>query len=139
MEIVVDIDTLGELHDTCEDGEVVRRHKWGYEKWLVNEDEYCGKLIVLDKKVVSSFHYHKKKKETFIVLSGKIRIGHLLISSEYEPEDDPHEYPLWNDYIIGDKVTFVPMEAHFFSAIDIPSVILEISTHHEDSDTYRIS
>ena len=38
---------------------------WGYEKWIVNTDEYCGKLLHFIKGKKCSWHYHKLKDETF--------------------------------------------------------------------------
>ena len=39
-------------------------HDWGYQLRFVNNDEYCGKFLVLDNQTPGSFHYHIKKKET---------------------------------------------------------------------------
>ena len=48
-------------------------HKgWGFEKWIVNNEEYCGKLLYFVKGKKCSYHYHKIKDETFYVQSGKI-------------------------------------------------------------------
>ena len=32
---------------------------WGYEKWIVNKDEYCGKLLHIIKGKKCYWHYHK--------------------------------------------------------------------------------
>ena len=45
---------------------------WGYEKWIVNTEEYCGKLLFLNEGKRCSWHYHKLKDETFYLQSGKI-------------------------------------------------------------------
>ena len=38
---------------------------WGYEEWIHNDEEYCGKLLVFTKvKNRFSMHYHIQKKET---------------------------------------------------------------------------
>ena len=38
---------------------------WGNELWIHNDEEYCGKLLVFEKKMANfSMHYHLKKKET---------------------------------------------------------------------------
>ena len=46
---------------------------WGYEKWIVNNEEYCGKLLFLAKDKKCSWHFHKLKDEVFYVQSGKIK------------------------------------------------------------------
>ena len=45
---------------------------WGYEKWIVNKSEYCGKLLYFNKGKKCSWHYHKIKDEVFYIQSGKI-------------------------------------------------------------------
>lgn len=94
---------------------------WGKEEWIVN-GEYCGKILTLKKGYQSSLHYHKEKKETFYVLEGRILIiseGKDLVLSNGDILDIPRE------------------EAHRVQALE-DSKILEVSTHHEDSDSYWI-
>ena len=45
---------------------------WGHEKWIVNTDEYCGKLLFFNEGKRCSWHYHKVKDETFYLQSGRI-------------------------------------------------------------------
>jgi quercetin dioxygenase-like cupin family protein len=45
---------------------------WGYEKWIVNTEEYCGKLLFFDEGKRCSWHYHNLKDETFYLQSGRI-------------------------------------------------------------------
>jgi len=112
--ILDDIKKLGTVHDG---------HKWGYEIWIENTNDYCGKLLVLINQTKGSLHYHKIKRETFIVLQGTIqlRVGDsTFILEKY-------------DKVFVDKGTL-----HQFQAISATAVIQEISTHHEDSDSYKI-
>ena len=51
---------------------------WGYEKWIVNTDLYCGKLLFIEAGKRCSWHYHKLKDETFYIQSGEV----LLIYGE---------------------------------------------------------
>ena len=109
-----DIKRLGTVHEG---------HKWGYEVWIENTNDYCGKLLVLDNQIKGSLHYHKIKRETFVIMEGKVqlRVGDVMLVLE--------QY---------DKV-FVERETlHQFQAISEKAVIMEISTHHEDSDSYKI-
>ena len=32
---------------------------WGYEHWIVNKKEYCGKILFFKKGKRCSWHYHK--------------------------------------------------------------------------------
>ena len=54
---------------------------WGFEKWIVNCDEYCGKLLYFVKGKMCSWHYHKLKDEVFYIQSGKILV-------KYSDEDE---------------------------------------------------
>ncbi len=45
---------------------------WGWERWIVNKEEYCGKLLYFNKGKRFSLHYHKGKDEVFYLQSGKM-------------------------------------------------------------------
>ena len=47
---------------------------WGWEKWIANSPEYCGKLLFIKKNHRCSWHYHILKDETFYLQSGKIHL-----------------------------------------------------------------
>ena len=96
---------------------------WGREVWLVNEPEYCCKLLELNKVSFGSRHYHSKKKETFILQKGQVE---LEIENLYFRMDKA--YQQW---------TILPGKVHrMFGCED--AVILEVSTHHDDNDVVRL-
>lgn len=117
--MLIDIDRLI-LHKNIE---IDIDHIWGYEVRMVNNEKYCGKLLVLTNSDISSLHYHKDKTETFIILAGRVELvlGDVVM-----------------EFVAGDKSTIYPGTNHRFKAITRRALILEVSTHHEDSDTYRI-
>jgi len=94
---------------------------WGKELWLVNNEKYCSKFLILNKQCRCSYHYHKIKTETFIILSGLVLLN---LNGENK---------LLNP---GEKITINPLDKHFFLGLQ-NSLIQEISTHHENSDSYR--
>jgi len=96
---------------------------WGEEIWLVN-GEYCGKLLVIDNKAQSSYHFHRNKTETFFCIEGYC----TLIVEGKEELLAPFTRPK----------TIMAGEKHKFCSIT-PSVILEISTHHEEADVVRLT
>jgi hypothetical protein len=51
---------------------------WGFEKWIVNNEEYCGKLLYFVKGKRCSWHYHELKDEVFYIQSGKILLNILM-------------------------------------------------------------
>lgn len=99
---------------------------WGHEEWIVNNDKYCGKKLVLKKGYKCSLHYHKIKDETFYVLSGKI-----LLELEYR------EVKKTRVMEAGEIASIAPLMVHRFSGLE-NSVIIEFSTYHMEEDSYRI-
>jgi mannose-6-phosphate isomerase-like protein (cupin superfamily) len=53
---------------------------WGYELWIHNDEEYCGKLLVFTKdRNRFSMHYHIKKKESWYVQEGRFQFNWLNV------------------------------------------------------------
>jgi len=110
--------------------------KWGYEIWLENNEDYCGKHLHVLSGKWSSAHYHKNKKETFYVINGELLL-------EYSPDlsIDRWKSVFVNNKILkkGETFTIERMIAHRFTS-NISSLcdFIEISTHHDDNDCYRI-
>lgn len=107
--------------------EIVKKG-WGEERLIANNDKYCGKLLVFKAGKQFSGHYHMEKTESFYVLSGTLEF---------------YYYDLTN----ADELCFTAKEGDI---IDIPigcphkilalkdTVVVEVSTHHEDTDSFRI-
>ena len=102
---------------------------WGFEKWIVNNEEYCGKLLYFVKGKKCSWHYHILKDETFYIQSGKI----LLL---YGEED---ELTSSDELIIekGDRFHITRGMRHQMTALE-DTELFEFSTQHFDSDSIRI-
>jgi len=102
---------------------------WGFEKWIVNCEEYCGKLLYFVKGKRCSWHYHKLKDEVFYIQSGKVLV-------KYSTEDDIESA----DEIIlnkGDRFHVYRGLRHQMIALE-DTELYEFSTQHFDSDSYRI-
>ena len=102
---------------------------WGFEKWIVNCEEYCGKLLYFVKDKKCSWHYHKLKDEVFYVQSGKILVkysdGDFIEESDslvLTPGDNFHVYR-------GLRHRIIALE---------DSEVFEFSTQHFDEDSHRI-
>ena len=102
---------------------------WGYEKWNVNKDEYCGKLLHIIKGLNCSWHYHEKKDETFYLQEGKLLV-------KYSEEDDIEKAV---EVIMerGDKFHVYRGLRHQMFALE-DSDLFEFSTQHFEDDSYRI-
>ena len=103
---------------------------WGFEKWIVNCEQYCGKLLYFVKGKRCSWHYHKLKDEVFYVQSGKIQV-------QYGDSDklvDSHTVVLEK----GDNFHVYTGLRHQMTALE-DTELFEFSTQHFDSDSYRIT
>ena len=102
---------------------------WGYEKWIVNKDEYCGKLLHIIKGMKCSWHYHQKKDETFYLQEGKLLV-------RYSEEDDIEKAV---EVIMErrDKFHVYRGLRHQMLALE-DSDLFEFSTQHFEDDSYRI-
>ena len=103
---------------------------WGFKKWIVNNEEYCGKLLYFVKGKRCSWHYHKLKDEVFYVQSGKI----LVKFSDYTDNPD-----LADEIVLGPGDNFHVYRGlrHQMVAIE-DTELFEFSTQHFDSDSHRI-
>lgn len=101
---------------------------WGYESWIINKEQYCGKLLFFKKGKKCSWHFHKEKDEVFYLLSGKLIVrygdGHLSHSSEEILEP-------------GDCFDVPPGLRHQMEALE-DSTLIEVSTTHKDTDSIRV-
>ena len=102
---------------------------WGYEKWIVNSPEYCGKLLFFSKGKRCSWHYHLLKDETFYLQSGKMHLYYgfdsdigLSQSKILEPGDKFH----------------IPRKMRHQMVALVDSELFEFSTQHFDEDSHRI-
>ena len=102
---------------------------WGYEKWIVNKEEYCGKLLYFQKGKSCSWHYHKQKDEVFYLQSGRmiVRYG----------EDDNPEYAEELMLMPGQNFYIYPGLRHQMTALE-DSELFEFSTQHFDIDSFRV-
>ena len=102
---------------------------WGFEKWIVNSEEYCGKLLYFAKGKRCSWHYHVLKDEVFYIQSGKILV-------KYSEQDDLNSA---SEVILtkGDNFHVYRGLRHQMLALE-DTELFEFSTQHFDSDSYRI-
>ena len=102
---------------------------WGWERWVVNCEEYCGKLLyfALDKRC--SWHYHKLKDEVFYVQSGAVLV-------KFSEQDDIRAA---ENIILGPGDNFHVYRGlrHQMIALE-DTELFEFSTQHFDEDSHRI-
>lgn len=117
---------------------------WGFEKRIIHNDKYCGKLLYIVKGKHTSLHYHKVKDETFFVHSGKVHVfffdGGL---QEFEKKMANTSSDVMNvmeraTLNSGDNFCVPPGRLHqIFSVED--TVLYEFSTTYEEIGTVRLT
>jgi mannose-6-phosphate isomerase-like protein (cupin superfamily) len=102
---------------------------WGFEKWIVNCEEYCGKVLYFVKGKRCSWHYHELKDEVFYIQSGKMLV-------KYSDDDDLENA---KELVLekGDRFHVYRGLRHQMIAFE-DTELIEFSTQHFDSDSYRI-
>ena len=104
--------------------------RWGYELWIHNDSQYCGKLLVFDKSGDRfSMHYHMIKNETWYVQSGGFQFKWI------DTEIGSIQSRILEE---GDSVYIERGLPHQLIALSDNATILEVSTEHFDEDSYRI-
>jgi quercetin dioxygenase-like cupin family protein len=109
----------GELHSKA----------WGYELWIVNNDEYCGKLLVFNQDKKFSMHYHLLKRETWYIAKGQF---------EYHWINTENATPKMTIVNEGDVIDLERGQPHQLKALTEGATIFEISTKHYEEDSYRV-
>jgi len=122
--------------------------RWGYELWIENNKDYCGKHLHVVPPHWCSFHYHKNKKETFYVIGGELLLIYAPHSEQLAEEIKSSLSPRWDTLYgqfktkiltKGDALTIDPYTIHTFTSnTSSPCDFIEVSTFHEDSDSHRI-
>ena len=103
---------------------------WGREIVFANNNEYCGKILEIKQGGEFSMHYHIDKRETFYLLEGSVEVRYFDLETakklSYYVQD------------VGSVVDIPRCCPHQIHAL-VNSKIIEVSTHHKDSDSYRIA
>ena len=102
---------------------------WGWERWIVNCEEYCGKLLFFNQGKRCSWHYHKLKDEVFYLQSGKMIIRY----------GDTDDIDSCKTTILHPGMNFhIPVGLRHQMEASEDSELFEFSTQHFDSDSYRV-
>jgi len=108
---------------------------WGEERWLHNDELYCGKILILKQGKRCSLHYHKLKTETFYIMRGRLRMELTdLRSALLQPPQIREVHELGE----GEAILLKPGDVHRFTGLADETWIFEFSTQHFDEDSHRI-
>lgn len=104
--------------------------QWGYELWIHNDSQYCGKLLVFNKTGNRfSMHYHMLKNETWYIQEGSFQFDW------FDTEDAVKKSTMLHK---GDTVYIEKGLPHQLIALEDNATVFEVSTQHFDEDSYRI-
>jgi len=104
--------------------------KWGYELWVHNDADYCGKLLVFTKSGNKfSMHYHMIKDETWYIQKGAFQFDWI------DTENGERCYTQIQE---GDVIEIKKGLPHQLTALTEEAIVFEVSTQHFDEDSYRI-
>ena len=101
---------------------------WGEEIIIENNELYCGKVLIFNQGCKFSMHYHMEKDECWYVEQGEF-IYRWIDTETAEMNETKLKK--------GDVVRQRPGQPHQIEALT-NGRIFEVSTHHEDSDSYRV-
>jgi mannose-6-phosphate isomerase-like protein (cupin superfamily) len=103
---------------------------WGYELIIANNGDYCGKILHVEKGKKCSMHFHVNKHETFYIVRG------CIIMRLIRKDGSQEEFEM----ITGAVLEIHPGLMHQFESLPYTDTdIVEVSTTHENSDSYRVS
>jgi mannose-6-phosphate isomerase-like protein (cupin superfamily) len=104
---------------------------WGMEIIWATNDQYCGKIMLFDKKGAKfSMHFHKEKDETWFVNSGQFILRYIDTATATTHEVILKEGDVWRN---------PPLQPHQLEALQPNSMIFEVSTPDSVEDNYRIA
>ena len=101
---------------------------WGHERWIVNKEKYCLKILSFKKNSSFSMHYHIKKEETWYVAKGSLELSYYNLTNANRVTKTINE---------GMVVDIKPNIPHKLKALE-DSEIIEVSTQHFEHDSYRV-
>lgn len=102
---------------------------WGSETIWETNDLYCGKLLQFNTGAKFSMHFHAKKDESWLVLSGKFIVCWIDTSNaaEFKKTLEP-----------GDTWRNQPLVPHRLICVEAGTII-EVSTADSVEDNFRIA
>jgi|TARA_R110000824_G_scaffold201918_6_gene386096 quercetin dioxygenase-like cupin family protein len=107
----------------------IHKKAWGHELWIINNEKYCGKLLVFKANKQFSMHYHMLKDEAWYINKGEFEYKYIDTETAELRSKIVRE---------GDCIHLIPGQPHQMLALQEGSCIFEVSTQHFDSDSYRI-
>lgn len=104
---------------------------WGFEIVWSNNKDFCGKLLVFERAgSKTSLVFHKDKKKSWFVNSGKFKITYIDVISGEMKEALLEE---------GKTADFGELSPHQVEALVANSIIFEVGTADYVEDRFRLA
>ena len=104
---------------------------WGFEIIFANNDKYCGKLLVFERAgAKTSLVFHKDKRKSWFVNSGKFKVRYIDISTGELKEAILEE---------GKTADFAELGPHQIESLAPNSMIFEVGTADYIEDRFRLA
>ena len=104
---------------------------WGREVIFADTPLYAGKLLEFERKGAQfSLHFHAVKDETWHVIEGEFTL--VLLDTTLAGFSERH-------LVKGDTWRNAPLVPHRLICLTDRGVIVEVSTHDDPADNYRIA
>lgn len=115
---------------------------WGFEKRIINVEQYCGKFLYIVKGKNTSMHYHRTKDETFYVHAGKIKVFYNESVQEIGGSLNRVGVELYNRMKSvtlnqGDNFRILPETVHQIFAVE-DTQLYEFSSIYDEPETVVI-
>lgn len=108
----------------------IARKVWGQEIWIENNPEFCGKFLHFERGGATSMHFHMEKVETMYCFQGSFEIDLV----------DPTTGEGYVITLMPGESLFIPRgQAHRIRGLEAMNDLIEFSTQHEDTDSYRVT
>jgi hypothetical protein len=104
---------------------------WGFEIIFANNDKYCGKLLVFERAgAKTSLVFHKDKRKSWFVNSGKFKVRYIDVSTGELKEAILEE---------GKTADFAELGPHQIESLAPNSMIFEVGTADYIEDRFRLA
>ena len=104
---------------------------WGYEIVWASNDDYCGKILVFEKKnIKTSMQIHKNRRKSWFINAGRFMITFTDVKTGQTNQTILEE---------GKTVDLAEMSPHSVEALMPGSMIFEVGTPDNIDDQFMLS
>lgn len=108
----------------------VNEKSWGKETIFAYTESYCGKFLEFTRAGnKTSMHFHRIKDESLVIINGAFKLKVINTDTAIMEEIILRKGDTWRN---------PPLLPHQLESLEDNSIIVEVATIDDQSDTYRI-